>query len=379
MRQDLTPWTVRGMGLAIGVAIVIGLLALAVAAGGVLVLVFIAILLASALEPVIGVIRDRLPLGRGATILVVYVTFFVTVVGLAFIVIPAAIAQGQDIVTGLPATLDSVRSWSKTVEPAFLGHTITRLADAAAKVFTSPPAPNTDQVVQVGTAAAEAAIAVATLLTLVFFWLLEHARLQRYLLAYFPADNRAGARDIWNEVETRLGLWVRGQLTLMGTMGVATGTAYFLLGVPGALLLGLIAAVTEAIPIVGPLLGAIPAVLVASTVSPELALIVAGVYVVIQLIEGSVLVPLVMRNTIGISPLLVMLSLLVGAAVGGLLGALLAVPIVASAEIILSQLQAREKPVAQDPAAIETPDDETRDDHQRSLPDAGEGLGVRPI
>jgi predicted PurR-regulated permease PerM len=379
MRQDLTPWTVRGMGLAIGVAIVIGLIALAIAAGGVLVLVFIAVLLASALEPIVGVLRDRLPLGRGATILVVYVTFFVTVVGLAFIVVPAAIAQGQEIVTGLPSTLASIKSWAATLEPAILGDTITRLADSAGKVFEAPPAPNPDQVVEVGTKAAEAAIALATLLTLVFFWLLEHARLQRYLLAYFPADNRPGARDIWNEVETRLGLWVRGQLTLMGTMGVATGTAYFLLGVPGALLLGLIAAITEAIPIVGPLLGAIPAILVASTVSPQLALIVAGVYVVIQLIEGSVLVPLVMRNTIGISPLLVMLSLLVGAAVGGLLGALLAVPIVASAEIILSQLQAREKPVAQDPAAIETPDDETRGDHQRSLPDAGEGLGVRPI
>ncbi len=378
MRQDLTPWTVRGMGLAIGVAIVVGLIALAVAAGGVLVLVFIAILLASALEPMIGVIRDRLPLGRGATILVVYVTFFVTVIGLAFIVVPAAIAQGQEIVKGLPSTLDSIRSWAATLEPAILGDSVTRLADSAGKVFEAPPAPNPDQVVEVGAAAAEAAIALATLLTLVFFWLLEHARLQRYVLAYFPADNRAGARDIWNEVETRLGLWVRGQLTLMGTMGVATATAYALLGVPGALLLGLIAAITEAIPIVGPLLGAIPAILVASTVSPELALIVAGVYVVIQLTEGSVLVPLVMRNTIGISPLLVMLSLLVGAAAGGLLGALLAVPIVASAEIILSQLQAREQPVAQDPAAIETPDDEARGDHQRSLPDAGEGLGVVP-
>jgi len=129
---------------------------------------------------------------------------------------------------------------------------------------------------------------------------------------------------------------------------------------------------------VGPLLGAIPAVLVASTVSPQLALIVAGVYIVIQLIEGSVLVPLVMRNTIGISPLLVMLSLLVGAAAGGLLGALLAVPIVASAEIILSQLQAREEPVAQDPAAIETPDDDVRDDYGQSLPDSAESVGVVP-
>jgi predicted PurR-regulated permease PerM len=140
------------------------------------------------------------------------------------------------------------------------------------------------------------------------------------------------------------------------------------------LLLGLIAAITEAIPIVGPLLGAIPAVLVAATVSPQLALVVAGIYVVIQLVEGSVLVPLVMRNTIGISPLLVLLSLLIGGSVGGLVGAFLAVPVAASIEIVLSRLQARETPVAQDPAAIETPDEETLDDYERSLPDAGEGM-----
>ena len=378
MREDLTPWTIRGIGIAVGVAIVLGLLGLAYAAGGVLVLLFIAILLASALEPIVGVMRDRLPIGRGATILVVYLSFFVTVLGLAFFVVPAAINQGQEIVTGLPANLEAVRTWANTLEPAFIGRSITRLTESAERIVATQTTPNPDQVVEAGAVAAEAVIALATLLTLVFFWLVEHARLQRYLLAYIPADTRAGARDAWNEIESRLGLWVRGQLTLMGTMGLATGTAYFLLGVPGALLLGLIAAITEAIPIVGPLLGAIPAILVASTVSPQLALIVAGVYVVIQLIEGSVLVPLVMRNTVGISPLLVLLSLLVGGAVGGLLGALLAVPIVASAEIILSRLQAREKPVAQDPAAIETPDEDAIDDHQRSLPDAGEGVGIVP-
>ena len=175
---------------------------------------FIAILLASALEPIVGVIRDRLPLGRGATILVVYVTFFVTVLGLAFIVVPAAIAQGQDIVTGLPAILRSVGSWAATLRPAIARSTRSpRSSDSAASVFEPPPAPNPDQVVEVGTTAAEAAVALATMLTLVFFWLVEHARLQRYLLAFFPADSRAGARDAWNEVETRLGLWVRGQLT----------------------------------------------------------------------------------------------------------------------------------------------------------------------
>ena len=373
MRSDLTPWTIRGAGIAAGIALVVGLIALAVAAGGVLILLFVAILLASALEPIVGLIRDRLPLGRGATILVVYATFFVTVLGLAFIVVPAAIAQGEQVVAGLPAFFESARSWAGTLRPHVLSTSVTALIDSVASVIHQAP-PDSTQVVEVGAAVAEAAVTLATLLTIVFFWLVEHAQLQRYLLSFVPADGRAGARDAWNEIETRLGLWVRGQLTLMASMGVATGIAYSVLGVPGALLLGLIAAITEAIPIVGPLLGAIPAVLVATTVSPELAVIVAGVYIVLQLIEGSVLVPLVMRNTVGISPLLVLLSVLVGAAVGGFIGALLAVPIAASAEIVLARLQARDTPVAQDPAAVETPDEDEREGYERSLPDAGEGV-----
>ena len=374
MRADVIPWTVRGMGLAAGVALVVGLIALGVAAAHVLLLLFIAILLGSALEPFVGGIRDRLPLGRGATILIVYLTFFVTVIGLALIVVPAAIGQGQTVMARLPAFFDHTQQWASTLRPGALSRSIIALVDSARDATAvKPPDPN--EVVQVGTIAATAAITVTTLLTIVFFWLVEHARLQRYLLAYVPADGRAGAREAWNEIETRLGLWVRGQLILMGTMGLATGIAYTLLGLPGALLLGMIAALTEAIPIVGPLLGAIPAILVATTVSPQLAVVVAGVYIVLQLLEGSVLVPVVMRNTIGISPLLVLLSLLVGGAAGGLVGAFLAVPVAASIEIVLSRLQAREVPVAQDPAAIETPDEEEVESYGESLPDSRDGGG----
>jgi len=154
-------------------------------------------------------------------------------------------------------------------------------------------------------------------------------------------------------------MWVRGQLILMSAIGVATGVTYSLLGLPSALLLGLIAALAEAVPIVGPLLGAIPAVLVAATISPELALAVAGIYLVLQLIEGNVLVPLVMRNTAGISPFLVILSVLIGGAVGGFVGALLAVPIAAAGEVLIEGLQAREVPIAQDPSSTETSEDET--------------------
>jgi predicted PurR-regulated permease PerM len=146
------------------------------------------------------------------------------------------------------------------------------------------------------------------------------------------------------------------------------------LGLPGALLLGLIAGITEAVPIVGPLLGAIPAVVVAATVSPELAVMVSLAYVVLQLVEGSVLVPIVMRNTVGISPFLVLASLLVGGAVAGIAGAFLAVPVVAAVEIIAARFQARAVPVPQDvvlAGGADPEDDAGADDDDAPDPAAG--------
>jgi len=370
MRSDISDWMIRGMGLALGALLVYGLVQLGIGARNVLLLLFVSILLASALEPMVGWLRQRLPIGRVGTILVVYLTFFVVMLGLAFIVLPAAVSQGQRILASLPATIEVVREWASHLRPVALSRSITALVDSVGETFAPAPPPGPDEVVKVGTAVAEGAVFLFTMLAVVFFWLIEHARLQRYTLAFLPATRRAGARRAWNEIETRLGLWVRGQLILMGSIGAAIATACALLGVPGALLLGLIAALAEAIPIVGPILGAVPAVLVAATVSPQLALVVAAICLVFQLIESNVLVPMVMRNTIGISPLLVLFSLLVGAAVGGLVGAFLAVPIAASVEIVLSRLQARETPVAQDPAAVESPDEETTEGFKKSLPDA---------
>lgn len=370
MRVELIRWAMRGAGLTLGGAAVVGLIVLADAAASVLLLVFAAILLASALEPMVLSLRARLPLGRGATILAVYLVFFAVVVGFALVVVPAAISQAQQILTSLPPLFEDLRARAADLRPAALSDSVTALIDAGAVLFAPASPPNPDEVVEVGAAVAEAALAIATVLTLVFFWLLENARLQRYVLAYLPANRRAGARTAWNEIEVRLGQWVRGQLVLMGAMGVAAGIAYALLGVPGALLLGLIAAIAEAVPIVGPLIGAIPAILVAATISPELALTVAGVYAVLQLVEGSILVPQVMRHAIGISPLLVLVSLLIGGAAGGLVGALIAVPIAAAFEIVLSRMQARETPVVQDSSSIEALAD-TDDEAARPAGEAG--------
>src|SRR4029079_14867240 len=329
-------WAARGAGLAVGVGIVAGIAALAIASANVLLLLFLSILLAAGLEPFIGWLRARLPLGRGPTILVVYAVFFVMVTVLALLIVPAAITQAAQAIGRLPAFLDQARTWAQDLRPEALSDAATALVRAADRALR-PSAQPTDpeDVLQIGLTVAEVVASLATMLALVFFWLVGHVRLQRYVLAFLPAPRRAAVRDGWNEVETRLGLWVRGQLTLMGIVGLASGIAYVVLGVPAALLLGVIAGICEGIPLVGPIISAVPAVIAAATVSPELALVVVGVATVIQLFENNLLVPVIMRNTIGISPLILTVSLLIGAAAGGIVGALIAVPIAAALEVIL--------------------------------------------
>jgi predicted PurR-regulated permease PerM len=369
------PWITRGAGAAIGVAIVAGVIALGVAASKVVALFFVAIILASGLQPVIAWIRGHSPLGRGPAILVVYGLFLAIVIGMALVVLPAAIGQFERSLASLPPFFERARAWATEIRPTGIGRGIVALIDAAASLLRPVGAPSSGQVVQIGLTVAEGLTSILTLLTVVYFWLTEHARLQRYALAFVSAHRRARVRDVWNQAETRLGMWVRAQLILMGALGLATSVAYTLLGVPSAVLLGLAAALAEGIPIVGPLLGAIPAVLLAATVSPQLALEVAGVYIVLQIIEGNVLVPLVMRNTVGISPFLVILSVLVGAAAGGFLGALLAVPIAAMGEVILEGLQMREVPVAQDPTTDREDDQQERQARESNAPDEPDRRG----
>ena len=350
---SLRSWIVAGVGLAIGVVFVIGAVGLAVATSTVLLFVFVAIILAAGLQPIVAWLRGHLRIGRGAALLLVYGIFLLTVVGMVLVVVPAAIGQLGEALAKLPPFFERTRESAATLRPAALSSAVTSLIDVASRTFRPPDLTSDGEaVVQVGVTVAGAIMSILTLLTVVYFWLTEHARLQRYVLAFVPHHRRARARDVWNAAETRLGMWVRGQLILMAAIGIGTGVAYTVLGVPSAILLGLISAVAEGIPIVGPLLGAIPAIVVAATVSPELALAVTAVYIVLQFIEGNVLVPIVMRNTVGISPFLVIFSVLAGAAAGGFVGALLAVPIAATAEVLLEGLQAREVPIAQDPGGV---------------------------
>ncbi len=354
-RSELWLWSVRGSGLALGVLAIVVLGALVQAAVDVLVLVFVSVLLAATLDPLVEGLRARLPLTRVKTIALVYVSLVLVAVGTALLLVPATVSQLSSLSSRLPSLLAEADEWTASLEPAVVGTTLARLLQTLEQTFIRSGVTGADPeaVVQFGLTAADAALAVLTVLTLVFFWLISRETMQRFVLSLLPHGERRAVRTAWNEIEQRLGYWLRGQLTLMAAVGAMTAAAYLLLGLENALLLGLFAGIAELIPIVGPAIGAVPALIAALVAGgPELALLVAGVYVVIQLLEGHVLVPMIMRNAVGLPPFVVIVALLIGAAVAGLIGALLAVPVAAAIAVVLERAQARSSPVALDVPSI---------------------------
>ena len=122
---------------------------------------------------------------------------------------------------------------------------------------------------------------------------------------------------------------------LMATVGILAAIGYVLIGLPSPLLLALIAALGELVPVVGPILAFAPAVVAGLTVSPTTALVVLVFVVVLQQVEGYVLVPRLMEHTVGVSPLTVMLGLLAGYTLFGLAGAVVAVPVAGALQVLI--------------------------------------------
>ncbi len=338
----------------------VGILGL-ILASSILVTVIVAALIAFLLAPMVKWLDRYMP--RWLAIVVAYLVFIVGVIFL-FFVVPVLFVGSIDEID-LTAISDSIDDWAIDIlndlsSITILGFTIdltsiTQPIIDAIEV-TSPPtlALTADQVSALLFGALEATAGlfgvVVSILSFVIFTLLialylsgSGARFAHSTLGLFPAKHHAevaalGSRfsGVWND-------YIRGELTLMFIMGVTTGTAAWLIGIPGAFVLGLIAGLLEVIPTFGPIIATIPAVLVAlvqgSLRFPEMNNVLFGVlvivvYVLLQQLESQLVSPRVLGGSVQVPALVVLLAITVGFAVAGVLGAILAVPTVASARVL---------------------------------------------
>ena len=172
-------------------------------------------------------------------------------------------------------------------------------------------------------------------LVVAFLWLTTSRRLKAFTVDLFPVHAQDLASDVIHEIGFRMGGYLRAVAINMVAVGVATGLGCAILGLPSPLLLGIFAGVTAAVPLVGPFLGVVPPVLLALTISPTHAVVTLVVLLIVQLLDGNTVVPVVMNRVVALPPLAVVLALLVGGAVAGLMGALLAVPVASAIQVLV--------------------------------------------
>lgn len=299
------------------------------------------LLLGTILEgPVRRLEERRIP--RPAGIAMIYAAIIGLLVLLVFLIIPVISDEAESFQEDIPGRLADLEADWRQSSNVLLNGTGAALIGRAGDFFDTP---NGD--VEVSTDAVQSAIpvisnitagiiGVVTTLVITFYYLMEKAFIRRLVISQLDPRRQPRVDKIWQDVENKVGGWMRGQLLLMLIIGIIATTSYGILDIRFWPLLGLWAGLTEIIPIVGPWIGGVPAVIVALTQGWEKALLVGLVIVGMQTLENWILVPRVMRGAVGLTPLTVFVAILAGTQFMGITGAILAIPIAAAIQVILS-------------------------------------------
>jgi len=311
----------------------------------VLMLVYVSALLAIGLAPIVRAVERQklLPVGtrtfpRWLAILTLYLTLLVTVVGLGFAVIPPLVGQGQSLWRRLPDLF--ARGQQFLIDRGLVDHAFT-MSEALQKAPTGMLGAGGDAVTTVVGAVINVAggvFGVVTILILTFYMLVESDTIFRRFVRLFPIEQRLRIATVSSDITVKVSAWLGGQLLLGAIIGTTATLGLWLLGMPYFFVLGFIAGIGELIPMVGPILSAIPALMVALTVSPSMALGVGVFFLVQQQFENHLLVPKLMERQVGVSAVTVIIALLMGGSLLGMVGALLAVPTAAVLQVIFDEL-----------------------------------------
>lgn len=287
----------------------------------IILLLFVAFIIMSALRPLVGRL-ERMGLHRGFTILVLYALLIAGGVLYGSLVFPPLVTETAKLVTFLPDIITKLAPHINISNDTFF----TQLAPFGQNVF------------KVTIGIFSNIISVLTVLVFSFYFLLERDKLTNAFEWLFGKENNKKINRIITKAEERMGGWVRGQFLLMVIVAQFSYIGLALMGISYALPLALIAGVLELFPIIGPNLSAIPAILVGLSISWQTGLMIAILYLIIQQLENNLIVPTVMKRTVGLSPLVSLVALMVGARLAGILGAVLALPMVLLLQTIIEEL-----------------------------------------
>lgn len=295
----------------------------------IVVLFFIVLVIVAALGPLVDKMSKYIP--RILALIILTVIFLGFLVTIGFLLIPPIIAQINQLAINLPSIIDNL-------SPAFYNlQSVVRQYQTNLMNLSTELGGLTSGIYSTTISFLTGLVAIATILVLSFYLLLEQNSIRHFVHEITPSEHEERIFTIIHKISIKMGNWLRGQGILMLIVGILDGIALFAIGVPYALTLAVWGGLTEVIPYIGPWLGLVPALIVAYTVSPLTALLVVIAYILIQQLEGHILVPKMMGKAVGLSPVIIILALLIGAKLMGILGVLISVPLTAAISVIIQE------------------------------------------
>jgi predicted PurR-regulated permease PerM len=301
---------------------------------------FIAIVIGTVIRPAVAWLQQR-GLPRMAGVILVYLLLLLLFTGFLLLLFPLIVEQGTTVAAAMPDYYQNLRGWLINNPnqflvglSEFLPATLPSLKPI--QLTGQEMMASAGQVAGYVTSVARVIFTAIIILVLAFYWTLDGPRIIQSSLLLLPQGQRESIRDLFSAMESKVGFYIVGQSILCLVIGIMALLAYSLIGLPNALVLALIAGVLEAVPMIGPLLGAIPAGLVALSIAPDKLIWVIVATVIIQQLENSLLVPRVMSKAVGVNPFVTLLALFAFSSLFGLAGALMAIPMAAMIQLALN-------------------------------------------
>lgn len=296
-----------------------------------LIIFFFAYLLMAGLSPITELLEQRRwPkfLAIGLPYLVVPAIF----VGLTFAYLPQMADQASQLTQMIPQLLNQFTRYL----PFRVANPDALIQDILSSLNIQP-----QNIFSVVSTVGQLALEVVAVIVVSVYMILEKQRIHQWIASWFPRNEQRIATII-ERIENDLGRWLQGQLIISVMVGLMVWIFLAIVGIPFAPFLAVLAAIFELVPYVGPIIAAVPAVLLAASVSPTTMVIVVVGYTAIQQIEGHLLVPNVMKNRVGLPALVIIAVIIAGGELAGIIGAIMAVPLAAVAQTLLRTMNAKE-------------------------------------
>lgn len=303
----------------------------------ILALLFIAVIIASAMNPAIDWMQKR-KIPRTASVLLMYLLLLIVVGVAIFFLVPPIVIQAGDFYSKLPQYLSGVQHSVNSIRDAFSAKNI-NINYQSIQDSTNGIVSNLPKSIFFGTIGIFSGFISAILVfTLAFYMSIEEDGVKKFVLLLVPEHHRKYAANLTERIQGKIGKWMVGQVLLMLIIFVLDSIGLYLIGVPYPLILGAFAGLMEIIAYIGPIISAVPGIILGFFISPTVGFLAMLVYLIAQQIESNIIVPQIMKKAVGLNPIAVILALLVGAKLGGVLGAILAIPIATAAALFIGDI-----------------------------------------